>query len=393
MKDLFFEYYQINEEKIKSIWDDCLFSYDTNVLLNLYGYSEQTRIKFFEIIEKLIDRTIVSHQSAYEFQKNRLITISGQSKAYDNLIEFLESHFEKIKNELNGYKKHTYIQATAIIEKFEKTFKSTTKDLKRLKENHPDWTENDLIRDKVTELFTGRISPPPKNEELAEIYKTGKIRYDKKIPPGYADLKDKQGADDNSLYGDLIIWNQIMNFSKEKPANLVFVTDDLKDDWWYKHNGKTISARPELIKEFYETTGKNILIYNADRFLSYASSYTKIDVTNEVVKEVETLRERDESSMISQRLDESYKSLFETVRRQNDLMHMLRNNANLAKSFEDYRTQGSILNSLRERLEADKRLYESLKNPFINFNTNEDVLKYLRKKSDESEKGTDSDKE
>ena len=42
MKDKFFQYYPINEDQIKELWEQSIFIFDTNVLFNLYRYSEQT---------------------------------------------------------------------------------------------------------------------------------------------------------------------------------------------------------------------------------------------------------------------------------------------------------------------------------------------------------------
>lgn len=316
MKDLFFEYYPIPEDQIPEIWNKCLFSFDTNVLLNLYRYTDQTRNKFFEIIEKLDDRNILTYQTAFEFQKNRLSTISGQAKAYDSLTEFFDKKFKEIENELNRYKKHTYIQSTVIRDQYEKALKKINKGILKLKEEHPDWYQDDQIRNRISDLFSGKVTNPFDEKRLSEIYKLGKIRYEKETPPGYEDLKEKKDKDENSLYGDLIIWNQIMEISKEKALPIVFVTDDLKDDWWYRFNGKTIGPRPELLKEFKINTEQQILIYNADSFLSYASEYTGITIAESIVKEIEELREKDERSISSAITQERIRSFAELMRNQ-----------------------------------------------------------------------------
>jgi len=386
MKDLFFEYYSTPEVQINKIWETCLFSYDTNILLNFYRYTDQTRNKFIEVIDKLRDRSILTNHAAVEFHRNRLVTIAGQTKAYDSLYDFLNEKFNQIENELNQHKKHTYIQSTHIKNQFDKTFKQVNKDILKLKAEHPDLYKNDPTRDRITELFSGKVSNPYDETKLSDIYKKGKTRYEKKIPPGYEDLKNKKDHDENSLYGDLIIWNQIMDLSKEYSLPIVFVTDDLKDDWWYRFNGKTISPRPELLKEFNLTTNQQILIYNADTFLNIAGNYTKIDVNEEVAKEVEELKERDLSIVNSSRLNESYRKFIETLRNQNEMVKKFQENARLVKSFEEFTTQGTLMNSFRERFENDKKMYDRLQNPFLDMTIErEAALKILGLNSDESE--------
>lgn len=307
MKDIFFEYYKTEDDEIKSIWEDCIFSFDTNVLLNLYRYTETTRDKFFEVLENLKEKSILTHQAGSEYHKNRLVTINSQQKAYDNLTDFFSKKCNEIENELNNYKKHSYLQTGSISKKINKTFKKLKKDIGELKKNHPDLINDDEVKDFLSDLFQGRITTEYDNERLNQIFKEGKVRYEKEIPPGYKDYKHKKGSDENSLYGDLIIWKQIIDYTKESKKPVIFVTDDLKEDWWYKFNGKTISPRPELLKEFSNETDQKILIYNADSFLSYAKEQMGADIDDEILDEIKSLRLKDERFHYSQNLKNIHK--------------------------------------------------------------------------------------
>ena len=80
MKDTFFEYNRLHEEEIKNLWDRAIFIFDTNVLLNLYRYSDDTSKKFLETIVKLETRVWIPYQVGLEFNKNRLKVISEQKK-------------------------------------------------------------------------------------------------------------------------------------------------------------------------------------------------------------------------------------------------------------------------------------------------------------------------
>lgn len=102
---------------------------------------------------------------------------------------------------------------------------------------------------------------------MEDICKEGKVRYEKKIPPGYKDNTNKSNGNE---YGDLIVWKEIIKYAKTNKQPIVFVTDDQKEDWWTIEKGFSIRPREELIKEFLDETGIRILIYNADRFLRAA---------------------------------------------------------------------------------------------------------------------------
>src|SRR5690606_12214134 len=149
----------------------------------------------------------------------------------------------------------------------ESAFDSIGRDLDNLEKKHPDYLENDPIWDKLTGFLEGKVGDDFAKEELEKLYRDGKRRYDEKIPPGYMDMKEKQNEGNRSLYGDIIVWKQVIEKAKTVDQSIILITDDLKEDWWYKFKGKTISPRPELIKEFHEETTKRINIYQADKFL------------------------------------------------------------------------------------------------------------------------------
>src|ERR1700757_3463653 len=104
--------------------------------------------------------------------------------------------------------------------------------------------------------------------------------------------------EDRHIYGDLIIWKELLNFAKKNKTALIFVTDDRKEDWWTIENGKTIRPREELIKEFFDLTGVRILIYNAENFLQFAKEKKLVPKLNDkTIKEVKEIRISDEKSI------------------------------------------------------------------------------------------------
>ena len=94
---------------------------------------------------------------------------------------------------------------------------------------------------RITDLFDDKVGSPYASDRLANIYNDGEKRYQANIPPGFMDAKGKK---DNSKYGDLVLWFQIMDKAKEKKSPVVFICDDAKEDWWWVFSGKTIGPRP-----------------------------------------------------------------------------------------------------------------------------------------------------
>lgn len=294
MKDKFSEYYKLSDAELKGHWEKDTFCFDANVLLNLYRYTPKTRDAFFNLLEKIKGRIWVTYQAAFEYQKNRLVVINAQIEAYKEIRNILENKKGEIESHLNKFKKHPYLQTNELKTQIESAFQSIIKDLDNLEKKHPDYLLNDPIWERLTELLNSKIGDDCSTEELEKIFRDGKKRYEEKIPPGYKDLAEKKNDGNRSLYGDLLVWKQVIAKAKSIDESIILITDDLKEDWWYKFKGKTISPRPELIKEFREETKKRINIYQADRFLELANKNLKQDTAQEAIEEVRKVRLADE---------------------------------------------------------------------------------------------------
>lgn len=297
MKEKLSEYYKLDSDQLKEHWKKDTFSFDANVLLNLYRYTPKTRDAFFALFEKIKDRIWISYQAAFEYQKNRLVVINAQKEAYKEIRETLKKKKGEIESKLNGFKKHPYLQTSELKTQIESAFQSISKDLDKLEKNHPDYLVKDPIWERLTELLDSNVGDDFSKEELEKIYREGKKRYDEKVPPGYMDFKDKKNEGNRSLYGDIIVWKQVIAKGKEIENSIILITDDLKEDWWYKFKGKTISPRPELIKEFKEEASKQINIYQADRFLELANKNLEQHTTLEAIEEVRKVRLADEKDI------------------------------------------------------------------------------------------------
>ena len=106
-----------------------------------------------------------------------------------------------------------------------------------------------------------------------EIIKEGELRYRSKIPPGYKDQGSKEGI---SIYGDLILWKQIIAHAKKVKKPIILIINDIKEDWCYKKEQKQKIEKPreDLIKELYTTTGMELWMC-LDELLKRDSSFAK----------------------------------------------------------------------------------------------------------------------
>lgn len=289
MRSKFVGYYRPNESEFEELIRTALVCVDANVLLNLYRYSSDTRERLILGIEAFQERLWLPHQAGLEFHKNRLSVIHDQFDAYKRIRQILEASRTNINKELMEFSRHSVINIESLKRRFEKPFKSAIDWVAKSEAAHPSLDEEDPILERITELFQGRVGDSYNEERKREIYKEGEKRYAEETPPGYKDAKSKSGT---SAFGDLLIWNQIIDKAISSDSSVIFITDDLKDDWWLRRAGKTVGPRPELVEEFHSRTGHRFYMYKTEQFIRLAKKPGTRPVPPSVLDEIRNVRIR-----------------------------------------------------------------------------------------------------
>lgn len=194
-----------------------------------------------------------------------------------------------------------------MIKDVEKVFNSFKDNLIPLKENAIKIDGADHIREKITDLFTGKIGELPANqEELDLIYSEGERRYKNCQPPGFKDKNKDKSQNKNDTkhkdnpythkgllfkreYGDLILWKQILKQVKsESLSHVIFITGDNKEDWWRIEHGKTIGGpHPELTQEIVDAGASMFYMYRPERFLEFSKKYLQQEIKEKSIQQVE----------------------------------------------------------------------------------------------------------
>lgn len=278
MQKSFKEYYPLTPREKQKIWNEAVFVFDANVLLDLYRYSEDTRKNFLDTIEKMKDQIWIPHQFAFEYQRKRLEVIDGQTSAYGVTAQILQKGYDSICNNITS--RHPFLKRDDLLEGITTAVQTAISEIGKVKEKHPDWFSNDPIRKRLDRLFKGKVGDPIEN--IAEIEKQGDLRYQNKIPPGFKDIiKDKKDPTGKRKYGDWIGWWQIMQMAEKIKKPVIFITSETKEDWWLIVGGKTVSPRPELIKEITKHCGI-FHMYNMETFLTHSDPHIKKSTIKEI---------------------------------------------------------------------------------------------------------------
>lgn len=288
MDERYIEQYILNDSQLRDdMWKDCIFIFDTNVLLNLYIYSLDTRKIFLKALSCIKNRLQFTSQSIIEFHKNRLVKIIRQREAFEeiekkfnssinaikkssqetnNCFDSLKSMFKNFEINYNNFDEEKSL-LDGLLDSYRKKIDDA---LGKAKESIPNYT-NDEILNTLYPLFKENLIEPFSPEEMSNIEIEGDNRYKNKIPPGYEDEKDKS----ENKYGDLFIWKEMIKLSKSEKKPILFITDERKKDWWTlakKDKGGLLYPRLELVKELYTETGQYFWIYTSSNFLKEVPS-------------------------------------------------------------------------------------------------------------------------
>lgn len=279
MKETIWEYLIPSIPEKEELWESCFFVFDTNVLLNLYRYTSNTRDTLINAFEDLKERIWLPHQVAYEYAKNRFEVIFEMVQKYEDL--------EKMKQELvSNYTRELRLDETdQSIQELQSAMDAWIAEQKS-KNLIVTRVSEDKILDKIISIFDGKVGKPFTEEETKEIFEEGQERYKKHIPPGFCDAGKSKDGEDNNIYGDLLVWKQILLFSKDNKKDIIYVTHDQKNDWWEKAKGRTIGPRVELRKEFAKETGQNFYMYSMESFLEQYSRHKGQQADQRVIEEV-----------------------------------------------------------------------------------------------------------
>jgi hypothetical protein len=296
----YFDKFQLSPEKEQFLWADSFFVFDSSALLSFYSLSETTKQKIYsEIFTRLSGRLWIPSHVQFEFFKNRekvlkKIIPENYSPIEDSLknimgdIKNAKEKLDELTIKTKNQTYHPFFEQTDI--KSFREYLDKVPDFEEKVKNQIGERKNEILQleknDSVLENLSNffEVGKESSYKEIIEICREGDQRYKYKIPPGFRDLteKDKEGI---QIFGDLIIWKQILEFASAKKTNIVFVCNDFKTDWCISeaNNKKRIKQpKEELIFEFTETTGKLFWMYSLDQFLYTCNNLLNIKIPIEI---------------------------------------------------------------------------------------------------------------
>ncbi|MEH6853177.1 PIN-like domain-containing protein [Priestia megaterium] len=243
------------------IADDYVIVCDTNVYLGLYRFSPDYANFALDCLREIQEHIMLPYTVKIEYNKHHHSLFKRRQDKIENSIEDTMKLIEKQQNSLKNSCATLITRQFPGAHEFQDEIDEKYNELKTMLTDYfqersvltliqDSWT-NDVVKTFVERLVdSNQIMQDLTRDMIYSICEDGEKRYKKQVPPGHKDGKTKDGI---RKYSDLILWKEIIQFAKEKQKNIIFVTDDVKPDWWNIENDK-YELLPQLVQEFAKDT-------------------------------------------------------------------------------------------------------------------------------------------
>jgi hypothetical protein len=274
---------------LAEIKEQAIFAFDTNVLLVPYLTGKETIEDYKRIFSLLKEqnRLFIPARVAREFANNRGENLATVFKRIHEALDRL-NRSDFTLGDYPVLETNEDYQNAQELEKQINVLKSEYRNiLEKITLHVKQWNWNDPISKLYKDLFTTDIIVECKKDR-EEIIKDLNFRIENRIAPGF---KDEKKADNG--IGDLIIWQTILEIGKEKKQDLIFVTNEKKNDWFHIQERTALYPKYELYDEFRRfTDGHSIAIISFVEFLSLQEA--KGDTIKQVIEQAVSQEESDD---------------------------------------------------------------------------------------------------
>ncbi len=282
---------------IDEIKDNCIFIFDTPVLLYLYNARHSTIKALSEVYQELIslNRFFIPAQVAREFADLKGDFFKNIQGFLKNNIQVtlpkFESNLSKIPSVLRSFPEFSDLE---LIEKeirnelsnfrFKILMADYQQKLNNLVSTSETWLWNDPITSIYKDLFKNQVVVELNNlrDLKPEIEKEVEIRRKHAVPP-IIDIDLTDGG-----LGNYLIWQVILQLGRDLRTNIVLVTPDHNKNWVNAFDENQSIPHHELSYEFTTSTkGKSFNTISLSKLLQMF----KLD--SAIVKDIKSIENKD----------------------------------------------------------------------------------------------------
>lgn len=280
-------YKTATEDDYRSLFDSGLIVLDTNTLLNMYRYQIDTRSALLNILTRLRERLWVPHHAMFEFFENRLSVIESRSEEAEKVIDNLHKKSQDLETAVRQWAKRAGLpegKTENLTNPIRATVNNIAKEIEKngsegsLKQAED--TAKDPVLVSLEKVLQGAVGEPLPSDELIFAKNEAKQRISDKRPPGWRDASKRENPE-----GDYLIWHETLREAKERNSDVLFITGDVKADWWRKENGEAKGPLPELVHEMHVVANVRLFMLRPESLLVHAGNILGIHIKNDTIKE------------------------------------------------------------------------------------------------------------
>jgi hypothetical protein len=253
---------------------EAVVAVDANVLLDLYRFRPQTSQDLIKILSGVGDRLVVPHQALREFWRRRHRTQDSPRFAAEAASDALVRPKGAIQNALAAWAREVGADDGELSEMTVQVgdfFEALANKLRHSLQDTDAGDSEDPILEQLENILAGHVTSPLESDEYDACVTEGIRRAEAKVPPGYMDAEKQDNGLPEQGAGDYLVWYQATHYAKDQNRDLLIVTRDQKEDWWWRQQAKLIGPRPELVLEYHELTGKRLFLMLPSELLRRAS--------------------------------------------------------------------------------------------------------------------------
>jgi hypothetical protein len=158
-------YRPLSDEDARNVWDTCVFCLDTNVLLNVYRYSEESRNEFLGVVAAIKGRLFVPGTVAHEFARNRAKVIRQQFDPHG----FTRKKLQEIADQLaKDHKRHPH--CGELLRLVQQTQSEEVKAFDERVKQQEALLANDHVLDKLLDIIGDDVGDPLPDAEVMDEY-------------------------------------------------------------------------------------------------------------------------------------------------------------------------------------------------------------------------------
>ena len=280
------------DSELDSALRSALVVVDANVLLNLYRYNESTRDDLLGVLRHVAGRLWVPHQVIREFWRNRLGVLGSRGAGTDQALTALSKQQRATSDAIFQWAKTVAID-NAERDNLLKKVDALHADLEsKIRSHAPSapaavgGSASEPVIQQLEALLVGKVGAAPAQADWEADVKEGNDRAARQFPPGYLDADKADSELPEGAAGDYLVWRQTVMEASSRGIDVLLVTGDEKEDWWWRHRSEFLGPRPELVDELKAVCGKQLYMMRPIDLLRRAAALG-IVIRKESVDDVE----------------------------------------------------------------------------------------------------------